>query len=60
MNDFKGKLKVMLDNLAQMTSNHRNINAQINTILNNLATFSDYLAAAKFATTIRKADQVLD
>lgn len=59
MNDDKGKLKVMLDNLAQITTNLKNNNAQINSILTNLATVSDSLAAANFASTIRKADVVL-
>lgn len=60
LNGDKGKLKVMLDNLTQITANLKNNNAQINNILSNLSTVSDSLAAANFASTIRKADQVLE
>jgi phospholipid/cholesterol/gamma-HCH transport system substrate-binding protein len=60
MNSDKGKLKIMIDNLASITTNLKENNAQITNILNNLSQVSDTLAGEHFANTIRKAEEVME
>jgi phospholipid/cholesterol/gamma-HCH transport system substrate-binding protein len=60
MNSDKGKLKIMIDNLASITTNLKENNAQITNILNNLSQVSDTLAGEHFASTIRKAEEVME
>lgn len=60
MNSDKGKLKIMIENLASITSNLKENNEQITKILNNLSQVSDTLAGENFANTIRKAEEVME
>lgn len=59
VSDDNGKLKMMIDNINSITNNLKSNQQQINNILTNISNVSDSLAAANFAETIRKADQVL-
>lgn len=54
-----GKLQLMISNINSITGNLKNNQQQINSILSNISKVSDSLAAANFAATIRKADEVL-
>lgn len=59
MNSDKGKLKIMIDNLASISNNLKENNEEISNILNNLSQVSDTLAGENFANTIRRADEVM-
>jgi phospholipid/cholesterol/gamma-HCH transport system substrate-binding protein len=59
VSDDNGKLQLMISNINSITGNLKSNQQQINNILNNISKVSDSLAAANFAETIRKADEVL-
>lgn len=59
MNSDKGKLKIMVDNMASISTNLRNNNEQITAIIKNLHTVSDTLAGEQFAKTIENASIVM-
>lgn len=60
LNSDKGKLKIMLDNLASITTNLRENNQQITNILENLSAVSDTLAGEHFANTVMNAEKVME
>ena len=55
----KGKLNMMLGNLESITTNIKNNNKQISTILTNLSQVSDSLARSNFASAINNANTTL-
>jgi phospholipid/cholesterol/gamma-HCH transport system substrate-binding protein len=59
VNSDKGKLKIMIDNMASISTNLRNNNEQISRILQNLHTITDTLAGEQFASAIRNANEVM-
>jgi phospholipid/cholesterol/gamma-HCH transport system substrate-binding protein len=59
VNSDQGKLKIMIDNMASISTNLRNNNEQITRILQNLNTITDTLAGEQFASTVRRANEVM-
>lgn len=59
LTDANGRLTVMVNNMASITSNLKENNEQISKIINNLESISDSLAKAQFASAIANADRVL-
>lgn len=59
VNSDQGKLKIMIDNMASISTNLRNNNEQISRILQNLHTITDTLAGEQFASAIRNANEVM-
>ena len=60
LNSDKGKLKIMLDNLASITSNLKENNEQITNIITNLSSITDTLVGEHFVNTIANAEKVME
>ena len=59
LNNDNGRLKIMLDNLASISTNIKQHNKEIGEVIANLSQVSDSLAKSNFASAINNADLVL-
>lgn len=59
MNNEKGKLAIIFSNIESITSNLKNNNEKLTTILTNFADISDTLAKANIYSTITNANKAL-